>query len=67
MRKKYYKGVLESKCYFREKYIRNIKTITELKIRGSLSLLFFKLAVLQNFTKSTEKHLHWSLFFNKYF
>ena len=53
MRKKYYKGVLESKCYFREKYIRNIKTITELKIKRQPFV-----AVLQTSCSSKFHKIH---------
>ena len=36
-----------------------------LKIRGSRSLMFFKIAILKNFAIFTRKHLGWSLFLIK--
>ena len=41
--------------------IQRILTI----FKGSLSQMFLKISVLKNFAKFTEKHLHWSNFFNK--
>ena len=37
----------------------------ETENRSSLSNLFCKRGVLENFAKFTEKHLYWSLFLNK--
>lgn len=65
MRKKYYKGVLESKCYFREKYIRNIKTITELKIKRQPFVAVLQTSCSSKFYKFNKKTPVLQSIFNK--
>ena len=58
--------------HFSTLYVKGLMTSPEAYLEpmtnyfgSSRSQMFFKLAVLKNFTNLTEKHLCWSIFFKK--